>query len=173
MVIMKIKQFITQAYSSVRYKSKRRGEDMPLFTKHQLEKWLIENKLLDMWIAYVESGFIKGLRPSIDRIDDYGKYEFSNMQLITWRENLIKGVNGEKHHKNSQNQNRTKSVFIWDKYGFLIKECDNYRDASIFLQCHLVSISRATTGKRKTLKGYTLTNSKNFALTGEELTIKP
>ena len=162
MVIMKIEQYITQAFSSIRHKSKRRGDDLPLFTKEELRDWLFKNNLQEKWIDYIESRFDKLKKPSIDRIDDYGVYEFSNMQLITWRENMIKGVNGEKHHNNSKNQNLTKPVFIWDKSGNLKKECKNYKEASNYLGCHLVSISRATTGVRKTIKKHILTNTQTF-----------
>lgn len=167
---MKIEQYITQAYSSIRSKSKRRGDKYPSFSKIELTKWLYENGLLEKWINYIESNFDKNKKPSIDRISDYGIYEFSNMQLITWRENMIKGVNGEKHNNNSKNQNLTKSVYIWDKLGNLKKECKNYKEAANYLNCHLVSISRATTGKRKTIKKHILTNSNS--LTNTELTIK-
>lgn len=160
MVIMKIEQYITQTFSSIRHKSKRRGDKIPTFTKKELRDWLLENNLREKWIDYIESGFDKFKKPSIDRIDDFGIYEFSNMQLITWRENMIKGVNGKKHHNNCKNQNLTKPVFIWDKSGVLKKECKNYKEAADYLGCHLVSISRATTGVRKTIKKHILTNSK-------------
>lgn len=171
---MKIEKYITQVYSSVRYKSKRRGEEYPKFSKLELRHWLFKNNLQEMWITYLESGCDKWKKPSIDRIDDYGVYEFSNMQLITWRENLVKGSNGEKHHKNSKNQNLAKPVFIWSKTGELKKKCDNYREASEYLGCHLVSISKTTTGVRKTLKNHILTNENIFPfpnLTNEELTV--
>jgi len=161
---MKIETYITQAFSSIRHKSKRRGAELPNFSKIELKIWLYENGLREKWIDYIESGYDKFKKPSIDRIDDYGIYEFSNMQLMTWRENMIKGVNGEKHHNNSKNQNLTKPVFIWDKLGVLKKECKNYKEASDYLGCHIVSISRATTGKRKTIKKHILTNSKTYTL---------
>ena len=169
---MKIDNYVTQVYSSIRHKSKRNWGILPDITKEELRKWLYINGLKSMWITYLESGCNKDLRPSVDRINDYGYYEFDNMQLITWRENHIKGVNGIKHNNNSKNQNLTKPVFIWDKCGNLVKECKNYKEASIFLGCHLVSISRAITKKRKTIKKHILTNTKYFALTGKELEIK-
>ena len=161
MVTMKISQFITQSYSSLRYKSKRRGDEYPKFTKDEFLIWLYKNRLEAMWIKYIESGFDKNQRPSVDRIDDYGVYEFSNMQLITWRENNLKGVNGLKHHNNSKNEKFMKPVFIWNKAGELIKECRNSKEVSDFLGCHLNSISRAITGKRKSIKRHFLTNSES------------
>lgn len=164
---MKIEQYITQTYSSIRYKSKRRGDKIPLITKIELRKWLFENGLEKKWIRYIESNFDKKLKPSIDRIDDYGVYEFSNMQLITWYENNKKGSNGLKHHRNSKNKNLQKPCIVIDKDGISVK-FESRIDAAIYLKCHITSISRAITGKRKTIKKY---NVIDFALTGEELTI--
>ena len=156
---MKINQYITQTYSSIRYKSKRRGDHYPEITKAELTVWLYKSGLREKWIIYIESGYDKDLKPSINRINDYGIYEFSNMELITWRENLIKGVNGKKHHKNSTNKNLRKKVYIWNKQNDLIAIFNSHKEASIYLDCHITSISRAVTKKRKTLKGYILTNT--------------
>jgi len=161
---MNINNYITQAYSSTRYKSKRRGDEEPKYTKIELADWLFKNGLKEKWEKYLNSGCNKYKKPSIDRVDDYGIYEFSNMQLITWGENMIKGVNGKKHHKNSHNKNLTKKVYLWDKFGQLKKEFTNYSDAAIYLGCHITSISRAATGKRKTIKKHILTNFKTFTL---------
>ena len=165
-VIMKqtLKGYLTQAFSSLRYKAKRRGDKEPSFTKLEFELWMHQNGVYLKWINYIESDYKKSLIPSVNRINDYGVYEFSNMELITWGENHIKGINGLKHHKNSHNQNLTKPVFIWNKEGVLQKECKNYKEAAEYLGCHRVSISRATTGARKTIKNHILTNSKTFTL---------
>ena len=163
-IVADINKFITQAYSSVRYKSKRRGDKIPDFSKQELREWLFENKLNDLWQQYVSSEYDINKKPSIDRIDDYKGYEFSNMQLITWRENLLKGVNGIKHHRNCKNEHFYKPVFVWNKSGRFIGKFENQTQAAEFLSCHITSISRCIVGKRKTIKKHILTNT--------ELTIK-
>lgn len=53
-------------------------------------------KFKKLFDDYVNSNFEKMLNPSIDRIDDFKSYVFDNMQLITWEENYIKSLHGEK-----------------------------------------------------------------------------
>ena len=150
-----LKKYYTQVYSSVRYKSKRRGEKYPKFTKIDLINWLKENRIEKMWIDYIESGYNKGLKPSIDRINDYGIYEFSNMQLITWEENNVKGVNGLKHHNSCHNKQNRKSVGLVKN---LKDKCcisfDSLIECADWLGVHKVSVSRVLCGKRKTIKGW-------------------
>lgn len=152
---MKIDKFITQVYSSVRYKSKRRGDAMPKFTKDELREWLFANGLESKWIAYLESGLDKNKKPSIDRINDYGVYEFSNMQLITWKENQIKGVNGKKHHNACHNKQNMKKVglvkSVNDKCSIAF---ESLIECAEWLGVHKVSVSRVLCGSRKTIKGY-------------------
>lgn len=158
---MKIEQFITQCFSSVRYKSKRRGDPLPAFSKDDLRKWLYKNGLREKWIVYIESGLDKNKRPSINRIDDYGRYEFENMELIEWRDNHLMGVNSKKHHERTAQHNKKYRLkcFIFSKDGRMIRECPDYYDAAEYLNVHYVSVSRAVNKKRKTLKGYVLSNS--------------
>jgi len=153
-----LKNYYTQVYSSARYKSKRRGEPYPSFTKQELIQWLIGMGVQSMWIEYVESGYDKNLKPSIDRLDDYGAYEFSNMRLVTWRDNLISGVNGKKHHKNSTNEQNKKAVILHtgSEHDIPTLRFESLIDCADWLKVHKVSVSRVLTGKRKTIKGYKL-----------------
>lgn len=162
MAMMKIDQYISYMYSVIKYRCKKKWNTVPDFTKEDLAKWLYENDLANMWIRYIESGLDKKIKPSIDRIDDYKSYTLSNMQLITWRENQLKGVNGKKHHESYKNENLKKKVFIWDKLGNLKAVCNGGREASEYLGCFIFSVSRAATGKRKTVKKHILTYTDEF-----------
>jgi len=75
--------------------------NLPLpFSKEEFIKWIQENykdKFKKLFQDYVDSDCDKYLNPSIDRIDDYKSYTFENMQLITWKENDVKGTNGVKN----------------------------------------------------------------------------
>ena len=164
-----LKQYITQVYGSVRYRAKRRGDKYPKFTKLELLGWMLNNGLDIMWNQYIKSNFNKNLKPSIDRINDYKGYSFDNMQLITWKENNLKGVNGEKHHRACHNRQNKKTVYQYDKELNLIATHKSINDCAKNIGVHPVSISRALTGERKTIKKYIL---KYFALTNSELTIK-
>lgn len=75
------------------------GLELP-FTKEEFINWIEENyyeKFVKLFKEYVDSDCDKYLCPSIDRIDDYKSYTFDNMQLMTWKENDIKGTNGIKN----------------------------------------------------------------------------
>ena len=81
--------YINDLYHHIKQRS---GTKELKFDKSQFKKWLKHqdnyNFLFQQW---KESNFDKNLYPSVDRLDDYKRYEFSNMQLITWEENNKKG----------------------------------------------------------------------------------
>ena len=86
--------WITKIYGRMKRDNKNKFNiDLP-FTKDEFKKWLDDNyktEIRRMLTEYKNSNYIKGLCPSVDRIDDYKSYTFDNMQLITWKENNDKG----------------------------------------------------------------------------------
>ena len=70
---------------------KIRGQEMPTYTLDELKSWVFSQPnfetLFNEWVA---SGFNRWKKPSIDRIDEKLSYNFSNIRLVTWRENLDK-----------------------------------------------------------------------------------
>ena len=71
--------------------SRARGQEMPTYTLDELKSWVFSQPnfetLFNEWVA---SGFDKLKKPSIDRIDEKISYNFNNIRLVTWRENLDK-----------------------------------------------------------------------------------
>lgn len=67
--------------------SKRREHPKPLYALQELTEWLYLNGFLALYEEWKASGYIKDLKPSIDRINDFEPYSFSNIRLVTWREN--------------------------------------------------------------------------------------
>jgi hypothetical protein len=159
MANMKIEDFVRRMYSSIRSRSKRSGNPYPSFSKDELRNWLYENNLQSKWINYLESNCNKDKRPSIDRLDDYGIYEFSNMQLITWKENNIKGVNSKKHHTNCHNRQHRKSIMISSQTETLF--FNSVTDCADYLDVLVSSVSRVLSGKRKTIKKYKVEYNNN------------
>lgn len=79
---------ISQIYDGQKYTSKKRGHTPPSYTKQELKEWILQQEnfsiLFNLW---KESGFNMNNKPSIDRLDDDKPYSFSNIQLMTWKEN--------------------------------------------------------------------------------------
>lgn len=74
-------------YKTQKRHNKLRGHGGIPYTKIELSKWLYKNgfkKLFDEWVS---SGNDSKLKPSVDRIDDFKGYEFSNIRLSTWEDN--------------------------------------------------------------------------------------
>ena len=74
---------------SQRKASKARGHEMPTYTLDELKSWVFSQPnfetLFNEWVA---SGFNRWKKPSIDRIDEKLSYNFRNIRLVTWRENI-------------------------------------------------------------------------------------
>lgn len=84
---------IESIYSGQQSSSRRRGISAPIYTVIEIKEWALNqpifNELYDGWI---ESGYKKMMKPSVDRVDDYKGYTFDNIQLMTWGENHKKGI---------------------------------------------------------------------------------
>lgn len=85
---------ISQMYNNMKKNSKRRGHSMPAFTKQEFILWLHINDFNTIFKIWQDNYFVKKLRPSADRLNEDIGYVFSNMQLITWYENICKPRNG-------------------------------------------------------------------------------
>jgi len=73
------------------------------YSLEEFIEWMVFNpKLKDLFISWKNSGYKKMLKPSIDRIDDYGGYSFENIQLMSWQENMDKAFIDIKSGKNSK-----------------------------------------------------------------------
>ena len=90
----------SKIYNNMKQRNKKKfGKSLP-FSKEEFVSWIDKNykeRFNDLFQKYVDSGCDKYLVPSIDRIDDYDSYHFGNMQLLTWKQNDVKGTNGIKN----------------------------------------------------------------------------
>ena len=73
-------------------RAKKKEKIYVSYTKEELTEWMLSQTdfhiIYDLW---VKSGFVKELKPSIDRIDNHIGYEFGNIQIMTFAENRAKG----------------------------------------------------------------------------------
>jgi len=64
----------------------------PTYSRKELKEWLYSQKLFhELYDDWVNSGYLKDLSPSCDRLDDYQGYSLCNIQLMTWKDNRRKG----------------------------------------------------------------------------------
>lgn len=67
--------------------SKIRKMSPPSYTKEMLKEWLYKQNFKQLYFNWVNSGFKKDVKPSIDRLDDFKPYSFDNIRLGIWKEN--------------------------------------------------------------------------------------
>lgn len=94
-----IKRIFSHKYGTMKSRCtkenlKRSSFGKELLSKEEWLKWCYEEKnyqrFLELHTAYVASGFIRKLCPSIDRIDNSKGYFIPNLQWLTQSENSLK-----------------------------------------------------------------------------------
>ncbi|MBC7088731.1 MAG: hypothetical protein H5T96_09755 [Tissierellales bacterium] len=82
----------TQIFVHQKAKSKKRGHDLPSYTKCELKEWLFNHEDFPrLFSEWENNNFDKNHTPSIDRLDDYLPYSFNNIKLVKWKVNNDKG----------------------------------------------------------------------------------
>jgi len=91
------KGFVKDAHRMQREASRRKGYLPPSYSYEELEQWVAACPKFDqLFEAWKVSGYSERLKPSFDRINPLLPYSLDNLQMLTWRENYMKGVR-EKH----------------------------------------------------------------------------
>ena len=100
-----IKGQLTQIYYGQKVRSKENGYPPPEYTKDELREWLLGQTIYwDIYVAWIDSGYKSDLKPSIDRLDDYKGYSFSNIRITTW------GINDQKGRDDRRNGINNKQI---------------------------------------------------------------
>mgnify|MGYP000284669107 CR=1 FL=1 len=87
----------TKIYSNQRQTSRNMNRPMPSYSLDELFDWLLKQPTFySLYYKWVDSNFDKYLSPSCDRIDNDRPYTLDNIQLVTWKGNLL---NKGKHLK--------------------------------------------------------------------------
>lgn len=147
---------LTLIYSNQKMTSNKMGRPLPTYTKQELADWLQQQPNFQLiWDNWVNSGYEKYLSPSIDRIDNNLGYTLSNIQLVTWRENLLnqkkQNISGEYLHAKS------KAVTMLTLEGDEIETFPSLAIAARSINGRSVGISNiaaVANGKWKTAYGY-------------------
>ena len=121
------KGVIRVLYKTMKRHQKLRGHGELPFTKEEFKSWLLTNDFESIFNCWKEKGEVVDNKPSVDRLDDFKGYEFSNMRLVTWKDNRQhqaediltgKGTSG----KRCQNINKL------NKDGNVIKTYTSYQE---------------------------------------------
>ncbi len=99
--------FMTRIYANQRMTSAKMGRPLPTYSKQELADWIqSQPHFQQLWDDWVKSGHEKNLSPSVDRIVNTIGYTLTNIQLVTWKENLLnlkkQNKSGEYNGKNGQ-----------------------------------------------------------------------
>lgn len=81
------KGVIRVIYKTQRRSSKIRKMPPPNYSKEELKDWLYGNDFKRLYDEWVDSGFKKETKPSVDRRDDFMPYSLDNIRLVTWTDN--------------------------------------------------------------------------------------
>ena len=133
--------------------SKYRKMNPPEYKFEEFSNWLFgQERFKSIFKEWVDSGYAKHLKPSVDRLNDYKTYSFDNIQLVTFSENIKKYDNDK---MNGVNNKQNISVVQMDSNGFIIKEWHSAASAARELNLDSASITNCCSGKRyKTVGGY-------------------
>ncbi|AZU99644.1 putative HNH homing endonuclease [Vibrio virus vB_VspP_SBP1] len=145
------RQWLNKVYGQQRSSSKTRNHLMPDYTKEELGQWITDNYaniFIDMFAAWVASGYEKNLVPSLDRLDDSLPYSLDNLQLLTW------GANENKYRTNRERNKRNRTVVATSLIDGTVAEYPSSALAAEALSLSQTSISRAARGERKSYAGW-------------------
>lgn len=141
------KGVIGTLYSGIRKRSRRNGRDNDDFTLDEFRLWIECKSINKLFNGWVHQGFKTYNKPSVDRIDPLKGYVFSNMQLITAKENRDKGDK--------------EKLILWGKPiyqmtmdGNIIKEYPSIKVASEMTKINRSNISYVMKGKRYQAGGF-------------------
>lgn len=111
---------LSSMYHAQTVHSVTRGHKPPLYTRDELKEWLFSQELFhELYDKWVDNDYLKDLKPSVDRKDDYKGYSFDNIQLMTWYENRTKHYHDRKNGINNKasvavNKFTKDGVFVCD-----------------------------------------------------------
>lgn len=85
-------RFIRKIFATQNAASTKRGHPAPAYTLDWLTSWIKSQPAFPaLWKAYQDSGHLRELAPSVDRMDSNLPYTMTNLELVTWGVNDARG----------------------------------------------------------------------------------
>lgn len=110
---------VRRVYNNQRMTTRKMGRALPAYTYEQLCLWLdAQPEFHILYHAWVAGGYAKDDSPSVDRKDNTIGYTLNNIQVVSWRQNLLnqkkQNLSGEYLHTGSKaiNQLSLDGAFI-------------------------------------------------------------
>lgn len=133
-----IEQHIRKIFHTQKATSARRKHNEPMYDIDSFTLWMKKqpnfSKLYNNWI---DSDFDKNLTPSCDRLDATKGYSFDNIELVTWRENLIREV-----------KRKSTLVKVYKINGDFLKEFSSISEAARFFDSDIRNYSSILNNKK-------------------------
>lgn len=134
-------------YAKILERSRRNNRDNAQFNLGEFREWLSQTDIHRLYGRWQRSGYKTDRRPSVDRIDPLRGYTFDNMQVITAKENRIKGD--------------SEKMVLWGKpvcqishSGVVVANYPNIDMAHKVTNINRNNISSVLHGNRKTAGGF-------------------
>lgn len=147
-----INGFISTTFSRQKHFSIMRNMAPPEYTKLELAQYLKSSVFfMSLYKGWVESGYDKWLRPSIDRINDFLPYSFGNIIVATWRENFEKQIYDTRNATGTSGL-KCKAITQISLDGQIINEFHSISEAR--RQTGITGIDQALANSNHTAGGY-------------------
>ena len=149
-----MKGIITKIYAHQKENSIKRGHKPPTYSKREFSEWMFCNPLFHtLYARWLDSNYKKDLIPSVDRKDNKKGYSFSNIELMTWKENSKKAdVDQRNGYINSPKPIR--AVYKYNKMFKRVDEFISISEAERETGISNSNISQCCQGKRKSAGGF-------------------
>lgn len=143
-----INGLLTALYSAQKNRCKKRKHNMPKYSLQEFKDWMNNHSEFNkLYINWVQSGFKRENRPSIDRINDYETYSFENIELTTWG-NHFSTCCEKQLRQEGRNQTESCPVIQFSLKGEKIKEFNSIRQASKFTKIEASLIRRCLISRK-------------------------
>lgn len=138
-----LKGVLNTIYRNQLLRQKRFGIKVDYTYEEFKNKYLNDDKYIELYNNWVNSGYLSDLKPSFDRIDNKKCYYFDNLQIIIWKENNEKG---RKEH--------CVKVEQYDLKGNYVKTYNSIKEASKENDIYHSNISACCKGKLNKTGGF-------------------